>query len=46
VVAKIGECGVNRLAELNILAFETDDTVDSVVRELAESSLLRERCPA
>lgn len=43
VVAKIGECGLNRLNALGILAFETDDTVDTVVRELADSSLLRDR---
>jgi nitrogen fixation protein NifB len=43
VVARIGECGVNRLNALGILAFESDDAVDTAVRELAESSLLRER---
>jgi nitrogen fixation protein NifB len=42
VVAKIGECGVNRLTELGILAFETDDPVETAVRELADSSILRE----
>jgi nitrogen fixation protein NifB len=39
VVARIGECGVNRLTALGILAFESDDAVDSAVRELAESTL-------
>jgi nitrogen fixation protein NifB len=43
VVARIGECGLNRLAELGILAFESDDAVTTAVRELAESSILRER---
>ncbi|MBI5132702.1 MAG: dinitrogenase iron-molybdenum cofactor biosynthesis protein [Rhodopseudomonas palustris] len=43
IVARIGECGVDRLTALGILAFETEDAVDSAVRELAESGLLRER---
>jgi nitrogen fixation protein NifB len=42
VVARIGECGVNRLTALGILAFETDDAVDTAVRELAESAILLE----
>ncbi|MCG6203441.1 dinitrogenase iron-molybdenum cofactor biosynthesis protein [Rhodopseudomonas sp. HC1] len=41
IVARIGECGVNRLTALGILAFETEDAVDTAVRELAESGLLR-----
>ena len=40
VVARIGECGLNRLNALGILAFETDDMIDLVVRELAASPLL------
>ncbi len=43
VVAQIGECGVNRLSALGILAFETDDAVDTVIRELKASDLLRKR---
>jgi nitrogen fixation protein NifB len=43
VVARIGECGVNRLTALGILAFETDDAVDTAVRELAESAILLEQ---
>jgi nitrogen fixation protein NifB len=43
VVAKIGECGVNRLTALGILAFETDDAVATAVQELADSRILRER---
>ncbi|MFC0243765.1 NifB/NifX family molybdenum-iron cluster-binding protein [Rhodopseudomonas telluris] len=43
VVAKIGECGINRLNALGILVFETDDTVDAVVRELTGSTLLHGR---
>jgi nitrogen fixation protein NifB len=46
VVAKIGECGVNRLTELGILAFETDDAVETALRELADSTILRERVAA
>jgi nitrogen fixation protein NifB len=43
VVARIGECGVNRLSALGILAFETDDAVETAVRELAESKAVLER---
>ncbi len=46
IVAKIGECGVNRLDALGILAFETDDSVAAAVRELAGSELLRRRTAA
>jgi nitrogen fixation protein NifB len=42
IVARIGECGVNRLTALGILAFETDDAVEIAVRELTDSGLLRE----
>lgn len=35
VVSRLGECAINRLARLGILAFETDDTVDDTVRQLA-----------
>ena len=35
VVAQIGECALNRLDKLGILAFETDDPVDATVRQLA-----------
>ena len=35
VVAKIGECALNRLDQLGILAFETEDPVDQTVRELS-----------
>ncbi|CAH2598783.1 Dinitrogenase iron-molybdenum cofactor biosynthesis protein [Rhodovastum atsumiense] len=34
VVARIGECAVTRLDELGILAFETDDPVEVVLRDL------------
>jgi nitrogen fixation protein NifB len=43
IVARIGECGVNRLTALGILAFETEDAVETAVRELTESGLLLER---
>lgn len=43
VVAKIGECAINRLTKLGIFAFESDDRVDATLRELADSNLLRER---
>jgi nitrogen fixation protein NifB len=46
VVARIGECGVNRLSALGILAFETDDAVETAVRELAESKAVLERAPS
>ncbi|WP_053239773.1 NifB/NifX family molybdenum-iron cluster-binding protein [Pleomorphomonas koreensis] len=35
VVSRLGECAINRLTRLGILAFETDDTVDDTVRQLA-----------
>ena len=34
VVSRLGECAINRLTRLGILAFETDDTVDDTVRQL------------
>lgn len=40
IVARIGECGIDRLTALGILAFETEDAVDTAVRELADSGLL------
>lgn len=43
LVARIGECAINRLTALGILAFETDDRVAQAVAELADSKLLRER---
>lgn len=43
VVARIGECGLNRLTALGILAFESDDAVDTALLELADSAVLRER---
>lgn len=43
VVARIGECGVNRLAALGILAFETEDRVDMALRELFDSGILQQR---
>ena len=46
VVARIGECAVNRLNALGILAFETEDTIGTALRELAESGLITERAPA
>ncbi|HEY0331508.1 MAG TPA: NifB/NifX family molybdenum-iron cluster-binding protein [Rhodopseudomonas sp.] len=42
VVARIGECAINRLAALGILAFETEDAVATALRELADSTVLRE----
>lgn len=35
VVSRLGECAINRLTKLSILAFETDDTVPETLRELA-----------
>ena len=35
VVSRLGECAINRLTKLGILAFETDDTVGDTVRQLA-----------
>ncbi len=43
VVAQIGECALNRLDKLGILAFETDDPVDATVRQLAGYAGLFER---
>ena len=43
VVARIGECALNRLDKLGVLAFETDDPVDATVRELATYAALFER---
>ncbi len=43
VVARIGECAINRLDKLGILAFETDDPVDATVRQLADYAQLFER---
>jgi predicted Fe-Mo cluster-binding NifX family protein len=43
VVARIGECALNRLDKLGVLAFETDDPVDATVRELANYAALVER---
>jgi nitrogen fixation protein NifX len=40
VVARIGECALNRLNALGILAFETDDAVETALRELAGSGLI------
>jgi len=46
VVARIGECAINRLSALGILAFETDDAVTTAVRDLAESTVLKEHARA
>ena len=35
LVSRLGECAINRLAKLGILAFETDDRVDDALRELS-----------
>ena len=43
VVARIGECALNRLDRLGILSFETDDTVDDTVRQLANYAGLYDR---
>ncbi|RBP17601.1 putative Fe-Mo cluster-binding NifX family protein [Roseiarcus fermentans] len=43
VVARLGECAINRLDTLGILAFETEDTVDETVRELGRYAALFER---
>jgi len=43
VVARIGECALTRLDKLGILAFETDDTVDDTVRQLADYAGLYEK---
>ena len=46
VVARIGECAVNRLDRLGILAFETEDAVEQALAELAASGLLTEKAAA
>ncbi len=43
VAAKIGECALTRLDALGVLAFETDDPVDSTIRQLADYPALFER---
>jgi predicted Fe-Mo cluster-binding NifX family protein len=43
VVARIGECALNRLDKLGIVAFETEDPVDAAVRQLADYAALFER---
>ena len=43
VVARLGECAINRLDKLGILAFETEDPVDATVRQLADYAALFER---
>ena len=43
VVAQIGECALNRLDRLGILAFETEDSVDTAVRQLSGYAPLFER---
>jgi predicted Fe-Mo cluster-binding NifX family protein len=43
VVARFGECALNRLDKLGILAFESEDPVDATVRELADYAALFER---
>ena len=43
VVARLGECAINRLDKLGILAFETDDPVDATVRQLSRYAALFER---
>jgi predicted Fe-Mo cluster-binding NifX family protein len=43
VVARIGECALNRLDTLGILAFETNDPVEATVRQLASYAALFER---
>jgi len=46
VVARIGECAINRLDALGILAFESDDAVETALRELTESGLINGRAAA
>jgi nitrogen fixation protein NifX len=46
VVARIGECALNRLDALGILAFETEDAVEAALRELAGSGLISGRAGA
>lgn len=46
IVARIGECAVHRLDALGILAFETEDTVEQVLRELLESGFVEGRAAA
>ena len=46
VVARLGECAINRLDKLGILAFETEDPVDATVRQLADYAALFERTNA
>jgi predicted Fe-Mo cluster-binding NifX family protein len=43
VVARLGECALNRLDKLGILAFETEDPVDATVRQLRDYAQLFER---
>ena len=46
VVARLGDCALTRLDKLGILAFETDDPVDSTVRQLAAYAGLYEGAKA
>lgn len=43
VVSRLGECAINRLTRLGILAFETDDRVDDTLRQLSAFDGLFER---
>ncbi|HXZ15841.1 MAG TPA: NifB/NifX family molybdenum-iron cluster-binding protein [Roseiarcus sp.] len=42
VIARIGECALNRLDKLGILAFEADEPVDAAVRQLSHYAALYE----
>ena len=42
VVARIGECALNRLDKLGILAFEVDEPVDAAVHQLSLYAALYE----
>jgi len=42
VVARIGECALNRLDKLGILAFEADEPVDAAVRQLSHYAAVYE----
>ena len=43
VVSRLGECAINRLTKLGILAFETDDRVDDTLRQLSAFGALYTR---
>jgi nitrogen fixation protein NifB len=43
VVARIGDCALDRLSALGILAFEANETVETAVREIAAHPAVQRR---